>query len=254
MTRLTKRILPLILLAQLFGCANPKVNEIVVPGSTGAGGTYGRAENAKVLTDAKVSGLRIMRVRVNESRCVSGYQDMIFLHGEINDDSTFMVKSLLDSIKEDGRCKIKESDGQYYRIPIFLSSHGGYLRDGFELGRLFREYGVSTRITINQTCASSCAAAFLGGSYRGMDTDSSRLLFHSPYSIEGSSRHTGNVSIDCSSEKSSRDLKTYYVEMLGQEKGERLHKKTMSYCSASDGWTLNKDAAQLFGITTHISD
>jgi hypothetical protein len=25
----------------------------------------------------------------------------------------------------------------------------------------------------------------------------------------------------------------------------------MKYCTASDGWTINKDAADLFGITTN---
>ena len=40
----------------------------------------------------------------------------------------------------------------------------------------------------------------------------------------------------------------YMKEMLNETDGEFLYKRTMSYCSQSSGWSLNKDAADLFGL------
>ena len=36
--------------------------------------------------------------------------------------------------------------------------------------------------------------------------------------------------------------------MLGQNVGNLLHDRTMQYCSKTDGWELNPDAARIFGI------
>ena len=44
--------------------------------------------------------------------------------------------------------------------------------------------------------------------------------------------------------------KNYYIQRLGTSEGETLFNRTMRYCSTTEGWTLNKDAAKLFGITT----
>jgi hypothetical protein len=44
-----------------------------------------------------------------------------------------------------------------------LSSMGGSLPDGFEIGRLLREFKVVARVRQQDVCLSSCAFAFLGG-------------------------------------------------------------------------------------------
>lgn len=40
------------------------------------------------------------------------------------------------------------------------------------------------------------------------------------------------------------------VSFLGPKDGEFLFERTMSFCSQRGGWTINADAAKLFGITT----
>ena len=46
-------------------------------------------------------------------------------------------------------------------------------------------------------------------------------------------------------------LKSYYIEMIGKESGERIFERTMWYCSASDGWVvIGNGAAGLFDIAT----
>ncbi|MBV8394251.1 MAG: hypothetical protein JOY81_13805 [Alphaproteobacteria bacterium] len=46
---------------------------------------------------------------------------------------------------------------------VELSSPGGDLAEGVKLGYLFREFDVATRVRRGDTCISSCALAFVGG-------------------------------------------------------------------------------------------
>jgi hypothetical protein len=39
------------------------------------------------------------------------------------------------------------------------------------------------------------------------------------------------------------------TKMLNETDGNFLYERTMSYCSSSSGWNINKDAAELFEIT-----
>jgi len=55
--------------------------------------------------------------------------------------------------------------------------------------------------------------------------------------------------ISCSSRSDSQHLLNYYKEMI-YSNGDRLFDRTMSYCSVSDGWTLDAGAANFFGIST----
>ena len=53
--------------------------------------------------------------------------------------------------------------------------------------------------------------------------------------------------------KMAARLLEYYQEMTSPEQGERLMDRTMSYCSAEDGWVLRGSAAaELFGVATQI--
>lgn len=78
-------------------------------------------------------------------------------------------------------------------LVIVLSSQGGELGAGLELGRLFRSAGVATsigrserdnfgnfEINNNTECNSACAYAFLGGARRNIHTDA-KLGFHQFY-------------------------------------------------------------------------
>jgi hypothetical protein len=206
------------------------------------GTTYGWDDDAgeySTLLDAKIDKLRIRHVRWTspESSCVSGYSDHLEIEGTIGPDSTAAVERLLPEL-----AKCVNSEGTTYSNKVYLSSGGGLLADGYAMGRLFKEYQMQTKVTGKQSCASSCAIAFLGGKFRTMEFDA-ELLFHAPYLSSG-------IAIDCADYGQVDELKKYYQATLGSKDGEYLLDRTMSYCSNSSGWTLNADGAKLFGITT----
>ena len=203
------------------------------------GTTYGWDDSAgefSILLDAKIDKLRIRHVRhtSSESSCDSGHRDHLEIEGAIGPDSTAAVERLLPELHE---CTYP--GGSYSNI-VYLSSGGGLLEDGYAMGRLFKRYEMNTYITGGQQCASSCAIAFLGGTYRSMAYDA-ELLFHAPYVSNG-------IAIDCSDYGQVDELKKYYQANLGYKDGEYLLERTMDYCSNSSGWTLNADGAKLFGI------
>ena len=72
-------------------------------------------------------------------------------------------------------------------------------------------------------------------------------MFHAPYSYDIAALEKGKVEIECQYE--NEKLQKYYIEMLGNEDGELLYKRTMSYCGIEASWSLNKDAAKILGIT-----
>ena len=194
--------------------------------------------DVKVLLDASVDKLRIRHVRTPSDKCKSGYYDHIEMMGEIGPDSTAAVERLLPQLE---RCEKPNGNGWIVNA-AFLSSGGGRLSDGYKLGEIFKQYQIKTIVTDGQSCASSCAIAFLGGKFRSMHHDAV-LLFHAPYIGNG-------IAIDCSDRGQVKSLEKYYKNMLGAKDGEFLLDRTLSYCSQSSGWTLNSDGAKLFGITT----
>lgn len=185
----------------------------------------------------EVNDLRIVE-KIDSSSCKTGAHYSLYLNGVINEDTSLIVEKLL---KQQSKCINK--DGIWIVPAVYLNSKGGYLKDGFKLGETFSKYNVNTRINSGYTCMSSCSTAFLGGKYRQM-FGSSRLMVHSPY-IRISDR-----TIECSSRNAAQKLKNYYIKKIGQTDGELLFNRTMKYCSTSNGWFLNKDAAKLFNITT----
>ena len=119
------------------------------------------------------------------------------------------------------------------------------------MGRTFRTHEVKTIITSNSVCASSCAVAYLGGVNRLMENDSI-IMFHSPYLPDLNAIGERIADCDIGSEMTAQLLE-YYQEMTSPEQGERLMNRTMSYCSAEDGWVLRGSAAaELFGVATQI--
>jgi len=194
-------------------------------------------DKVDILLDAQVGDLRIRHVRRKVEFCTDGSYEHLELDGRIGPDSTAIVGKLLPKMS-----KCFDSEGTRIVNTVYLSSGGGYLADGYELGELFRKYSIQTVITGGQECASSCAVAFLGGKYRSMWQDA-KILFHAPYK-------SGMLAIDCSSRSEMKSLENYYEKNLGSSNGGFLFDRTMSYCSSTSGWTLNADAAKLFGITT----
>jgi hypothetical protein len=199
-------------------------------------GWYVSESDVVVHRDISVSGLRIREVSRTNSQCVNGRYRHIELEGNIGPDSTEIIRRIVSKMP---KCVDKVSGKGVSKV-VYMSSGGGYLIDGIELGRFFREQQINTRLANGQQCASSCAVAYLGGTYRDMASNSN-LIYHAPYlhSFSG---------IDCSDQGQVKILKDYFNSMLGKENGEYLISRTLSYCSTNDGWTINKDAAQIFGI------
>lgn len=195
-------------------------------------------DNITIHLDARIGELKIRHVSMREANCLSGRHHHIEMSGSIGPDSTEAMKKLLESVPP---CIL--FNGTTSNLPIYMNSGGGLLEDGFEMGRLFRDYNYSqTIITGGQKCSSSCAIAFMGGSARSMYFDS-EILFHAPYV------NMKNKSIDCSDKGQVGKLKEYFKFTLNKKDGEFLHQRTMDYCSVTTGWILNADGAKLFGIT-----
>ena len=196
----------------------------------------------EIISDIEVSNLKIRHVRqVDSTDCQnrSQHDDHIEMDGPINPDTPFIIERLLRIIEgSPNRCKSPET-GKPFAVRVYMNSGGGYMEDGYALGRILRREYAQTAIAYNGECYSSCATAFIGGGYRIMGNES-KLMFHAPYSY--SSRY------DISCNRKDNKLLNYLKEMLNETDGKFLYERTMSYCSRSSGWTLNKGAAEIFGL------
>lgn len=93
------------------------------------------------------------------STCSSGSEVVIRLDGQIGPDSSFAMSRLLERLPE---CE-NESGAVELPPTAVLHSAGGFLKDGYSLGRTLRSYGVKVHVEDQNICASSCAVAFSGG-------------------------------------------------------------------------------------------
>lgn len=80
--------------------------------------------------------------------CVSGGRHSILVTGSTGPDSTFAVGKLIDQ-----REPCTDASGEVISsIEVTLESGGGYLEDGYKLGKVFRDRGVTTIIADNKMC------------------------------------------------------------------------------------------------------
>lgn len=201
----------------------------------------------EIVSDVQLSNLRVRHAKdtLPKAFCDSPSQNThnIQVAGPINYDTPIVVERLIKKIKADpNHCTIKIIDSHFSApITVHLSSNGGYLDSGVKLGKLLRKEGVRVHVSYGAKCASACAIAFLGGTYRKVIGDG-ELMFHAPY------RSNGYERINCQSRNWS--LRKYIASMIGKKNGKTLYKRIMSNCSRIGGWTINKDAADIMGITT----
>ena len=170
-------------------------------------------------------------------KCDKNYY--LSLKGPIDQDTTEVIERL---VKKTPRCFYSHSKKQVPLL-LYMESGGGYLKDGFAIGEILRENNILAIVPSDSNCSSSCATAFLGASKRKMGYKA-ELLFHAPYLTKQSTY--GKRYIECQTDNDQ--LKTFYQKMLGAEDGKFLYDRTMYYCSSNSGWSINKDAAKLFGI------
>ena len=198
--------------------------------------------------DAEVYNIDTLRVTtetLKTNNCDSGGVHKIILEGTISPDSSFAMEKLLS---QSPHCR--NTRGQVIvATTVQLESGGGYLVDGYKLGRSLRRAGATTIIENQEGCASSCAVAFLGGKKR-IVADTGAIMFHAPY-FSGKNAY-GEKLIDCDIPKADlQKLNAYYVEMVGKDAGDRIYERTMWYCSSEDGWVVTGgSAAELYDIAT----
>jgi hypothetical protein len=202
---------------------------------------------ARESKDYFIDGLKIRVEKLKDDKCSSGGVSEILLEGAIGPDSSFAIEKLLKDSPDcrDSRNQIISS------TRVALSSLGGFLEDGYNMGRSLRKANVTTVIKDGTGCASSCAVAFLGGARRVVEANGA-VMFHAPYQLAENNYGVSKVKPDCNvGEKTLETMKSYYTEMAGKEDGERLFERTMWYCSNSDGWVIaGGNAAKLYGIAT----
>ena len=177
--------------------------------------------------------------------CTNGSEVIMSLTGMIGPDSSFAVDRLLSRLPQ-----CTDAQGKLVKQTVLrINSGGGFLKDGYELGRTLQKYQIRAVVEDGSVCASSCAVAFLGAADRVVE-DKGQIMFHAPY-FSGKNEY-GEKDIDCDvGEESLAELKDYYISMTDKETGERLFERTMWYCSADDGWVVTGGAAaELYGIAT----
>ena len=227
------RFAALLILASIFLCACGSPTHVILGSTQGFG-----SEEVEVVKDIKINSLQVRQIRVKNDQCRGGFHDHLELSGPIGPDASEVIARVLESMP---RCN-KISQG-WYVSTVYLNSSGGLLEHGYQLGKTFRKFSVRTSVLEGQTCASSCAIAFLGGKFRDMQGRGGQLVFHSPYWKSG-------ASISCPSKEEAKDLNAYYNNFLSTKDSQFLFGRTMSFCSQSAGWSINADAAKLFGLVT----
>lgn len=232
-------ITSILMFVNISGCGETTYKHNIV--GSNASTSFKEWGDVKIISDYKIGKQQIRVVRHKDNSCQNGYTDRIELNGEINKDSSLILERTLKGINP---CKVKVAGKPdvTYVTTVYMNSNGGYVKDGIKIGRIFKKYGVNAIITHGQQCSSSCAFAFLGAKFRSMRGNSSKLLFHSPYD-------NSILGMDCYDRVSAKHLADYYKEMIGETNGSVLYDRTMDYCSKSNGWTINSDAAKIFGIT-----
>ncbi|WP_342363183.1 hypothetical protein [Terrarubrum flagellatum] len=118
---------------------------------------------------------------------------------------------------------------------VSLSSDGGKVLAGIEIGKAIRLKGFSTLVLDNQTCASACALAWLGGAKR-FASQSARIGFHAAYMNTQRNKEVASV---------GNALVGAYLNQLG------LSSSAIAYVSKAapdDMQWLNFDEARRYGI------
>jgi len=94
----------------------------------------------------------------------------VFLSGEIT-PADVASATVMVGLLESGKQKIAGNT-------VWLSSNGGDIDAGMELGRLLRDRGIYTLVGKNDQCMSACVFAFMGGERRKVE---GRLGVHRPW-------------------------------------------------------------------------
>ena len=150
----------------------------------------------------------------------------LFIHGTITHGLAPKVDEMITDLKA-----ANEANGYNYAFRVNLSSNGGYVTGGIELGKVFRKHYVETNVSGESVCASSCAIAWLGGFHR-THTNESKVVFHAPYM---KSKYGGKA---CLKETSTlgQMLVEYFEDHIPANKIGKLKKDSFK-CNPNGGVT-----------------
>ena len=227
------KVFTLLLIFGSVGAVSAANNHTIL-GSNQMGWNNGKA---RIVSQKTRNNLTIRHVRIKDRNCRSGYMDHLEMDGNIEENSSRLLEKMIKRLRT-----CKDRKGKEYSNTIYMNSPGGYIIEGIEMGTLIRQYEMTTRITRGQSCASSCAIAFMGGVYRYMDKRS-EIMFHTPYIRQRNK-------IVCYKRQTTSTLRAYFIEMAGRKKGKKIFRNSVKYCDESKGWTPNYKRAAKYGITT----
>lgn len=109
----------------------------------------------------------------------------------IDTDSTLKVILVEGDIEEGDYLRFMSIARDVRHGGVLLSSPGGSLKEGLDIGRVIRERGYSTGVLSGTMCASSCGLIWLAGAERYM-APSALIGFHAAYTAtESGARETG---------------------------------------------------------------
>jgi hypothetical protein len=84
------------------------------------------------------------------------------LTGALEPGDSDRIRDILKALRSHGEGNRREGNrGELATVE--LDSGGGALEEGLRIGRLFRQFGLTTIVRSNARCLSACAFAFLGG-------------------------------------------------------------------------------------------
>lgn len=91
-------------------------------------------------------------------------------------------------------------------------------------------------------CFVLCGCIF-GGVFRDVSYNG-KLIYHAPYRSD----LKFPMRIMCAGKSDAEMLRSYYSQMIPGASSERLFERTMDYCDLANGWTVDRGAAEFFGL------
>jgi hypothetical protein len=98
----------------------------------------------------------------------------------MDDDPAHALVAVEGTFEADDHIKFRTQVGRLTKAIVVLSSDGGNLLVGIEIGKTIRLKSFATVVLDGFRCASSCAFAWLGGSPRYMERGA-QIGFHAAY-------------------------------------------------------------------------
>ena len=191
--------------------------------------------------------LKITTMKQERKPCSAGGQAEMVIEGQIGPDARHAIFRLLENLSS---CRSSlHGHSRANPVVVSLRSPGGYMNEAYRIGKIFREFEVTTLVESGHQCVSSCAIAFLGGKKRILE-DGGTLIFHAPHYVDSTLGATPTIDCEVGREE-RRALLKYFARTTDVEVAKHLFDRTMEHCSIEHGWRIsNGSEAVSNGIST----